>query len=174
MSQLARDNAEWFVLPPAGAPFMELRFMSQLDEMKKLIADQATENIKKTDAMEIQINKLNTHTFYPLCLRRLCEQAAELINDRDGNKHGSGIIRPKLDAPTWAKQWLVDSDVILEEQDLKVIYSTVPGSTRGDANKAAHEVPQEDQAAAVRAVKDVIERQSLSRIFFFVYNHPVE
>ena len=143
----------------------------QLSEHSK----RAEEHAKSIAEQAEQISEHNKIIFWPLCIRQLCVLAADSINMQHGSKHGSGTIKPKSEAPSWAKDWLksMGDSVKLDEADLAVIYVTTPGSTRGDANKAAHDIKEKDQAAAVRAVVDVQERASLARIFAFVYRRPV-
>jgi hypothetical protein len=185
MLQLASENAEGLVAPPADTPSsLELRLMLRLDAMEELAKKQA----KRTDNLEVQTKEQSEHIakqaeqisehnkimFYPLCIRQLCVLAQEVINVKDGNKHGSGVIPLKPDAPNWAQSWLIGSgSVSLYKDDLRIIFATTPGSTRGDANKAAHDIKEKDQAAAVRAVADAQEQASLARIFAFVHGHPV-
>ena len=230
MLQLASENAECLVAPPADTPSsLELRIMLRLDAMEELTKKQA----KRTDNLEVQtkeqgehiakqaeqiseqgeliakqaeqineqgehiakhaeqiseqgehiakqaeqINEQGEHIakqaeqisehnkimFYPLCIRQLCVLAQEVINVKDGNKRGSGVIPLKPDAPNWALSWLIGSgNGSLYKDDLRIIFATTPGSTRGDANKA---IKEKDQAAAVRAVADAQEQASLARIF---------
>ena len=173
--QLVSKKAEWLVAPPVGTPSpMERRFFTQLELVHKQLKEQG----EATDDLRVKVNKLNTLVLYPLCIRQLCTQAAERINIEDGDKHGSGTMKPRPNAPEWAKAWLIKvskasgGSVDLVDLDLTMIYATTPGSKRDEGNKAAHsDIKEPDQAAAVLAVADVLERESLSRIFAFVYGH---
>ena len=151
--------------------------MSRLEALEEQNKEQAKQTGDLKALIAGQAEQISTHNkilFYPLCLRQLCVLAQEAINVKDGNKHGAGVIPLKPGAPNWAKSWLIGSgNGCLNEDDLDIIFTSTPGSTRGDANKAAHDISEKDQAAAVCSVADAKEQASLARIFAFVHGHPV-
>ena len=141
--------------------------------MEELFQQQA-EQLGRTVNLEGQVSAHNKCLFHPVCIRQLCVQAAELISQMDGSKHGPGVITPELCAPAWATAWLKDAGgcIELDDRDLALIFATAPPeSVRVEGNNAVHDIKQADQAAAVHAVADAEQRASLTRIFDFVHKN---
>ena len=170
---------------------MEELFLQKLDEQAKhmvelnrqelgvqakrleVLFQQQAAHLERTVNLEGQVGAHNKCLFHPVCICQLCVQAAELINQMDGSKHGQGVITPELCAPAWATAWLKDAGGCIElyERDLVLIFATAPGSVLGEGNSAVHDIKQADQAAAVHAVADAERQASLTRIFDFVHNN---
>lgn len=137
---------------------------------------------QRQDKLQDQVDKLQQANndllfcvLYPLAIRHMLVEAADLINRRSGSRHSSGVITPKEAAPAWAVTWLrTTRNTGLQTGDLTVIYVTVPGSIRGDANTVAHKISLYQQAAAVLAEPNEQRRASLARIFKFVHQIAVD
>lgn len=123
---------------------------------------------------EMQYHRAFVHPFW---IHELCLLAAEKINNniamQHGDEHGPGVVPCDSDVPDWAKALLKDSggDVELEEQDLTEIFRSNPITHECgyfSASRLGHEAVKA-QAAAVLAMADMPDGDSLARIFVFVH-----
>jgi hypothetical protein len=151
-------EAEWLVAPQRSS-FMDA-LVSTVTKLEQQVSDQ-----------EQALSQLQRVTYYPICIKQLLVLADNKIRFLTNTTPPD---LPLVAAPhDYAMECLDLPKVELQAEDLNVIYVNLPGSVRGDGNVAAHEIPVEDQEAAVRSYPDAKMRQSLARIFKFTHGREV-